>query len=65
MHDFNTSTKINITLDPAYNEQLNSYECARYNGLFPPPDSDSDSDSDTDSCTMQVFPLVQIWTLIL
>ena len=34
------------------------------NGLFPPPDSDSDSDSDTDSCTMQVFSLVQIKTLI-
>ena len=34
------------------------------NGLFPPPDSDSDSDSDTDSCTMQVFSLVQIQTLI-
>ena len=29
-------------------------------GLFPPPDSDSDKDS----CTMQIFPLVQIGTLI-
>ena len=34
------------------------------NGLFPPPNSDSDSDSDTDSCTMQIFPLVGIQTLI-
>ena len=32
--------------------------------LFPPPDSDSDSDSDMDSCTMQVFPLIQLRTLI-
>ena len=35
-----------------------------YYGLFPLPDSNSDSDLDTDSCTMQDFPLVQIWTLI-
>ena len=35
------------------------------NGLFPPPDSDSDSDSKTDSCTLQVFPLAWIQTLIL
>ena len=34
------------------------------NGLFPPPDSDSDLHSETDFCTMQVFPLVQIQTLI-
>ena len=34
------------------------------NGLFPLMDSDSDSDSDMDSFTMEIFPLVQIQTLI-